>query len=116
MVFQQAADVGISHCALLRHVLSSACQRAGLPAVPSVTPHDITDTALVRHVPAMLYTSARQCHAEMRSAVSNHVTCLVDLLAAALIVSCNSADAAWVWLRHARSVVHNLSGLHPHKQ
>ena len=47
LAFQQAADVGMSHSALLRQVLSSACQRAGLPAIPSIPPQDITSTALV---------------------------------------------------------------------
>ncbi len=47
VIFQQAADVGMSHCALLRHVLSRACVRAGLPPIPPPLTQDITKTALV---------------------------------------------------------------------
>lgn len=47
IVFQQAADVGMSHCTLLRHVLSRACVRAGLPPIPPPIVQDVTDTNLV---------------------------------------------------------------------
>lgn len=46
-VFQQAADVGMSHCTLLRHVLSRACVRAGLPPIPPPIVQDVTETNLV---------------------------------------------------------------------
>ena len=48
VVFQQAADVGMSHCTLLRHVLSTACVRAGLPPIPPPIVQDVTETNLVR--------------------------------------------------------------------
>ncbi|DBA99100.1 TPA: hypothetical protein ACH3X1_014234 [Trebouxia sp. C0004] len=47
VIFQQAADMGMSHSALLRHVLSRACIRAGLPPIPPPIAQDITKTALV---------------------------------------------------------------------
>ncbi|KAL3156643.1 hypothetical protein ABBQ38_000926 [Trebouxia sp. C0009 RCD-2024] len=50
IVFQQAADVGMSHCALLRHVLSRACVRAGLPPIPPPIVQDVTETNLVPYV------------------------------------------------------------------
>ena len=50
VIFQQAADMGMSHSALLRHVLSRACIRAGLPPIPPPFAQDITKTALVSAV------------------------------------------------------------------
>ena len=47
VIFQQAADVGMSHSALLRHVLSRACVRAGLPPTPPPLAQDVTETSLV---------------------------------------------------------------------
>ena len=47
VIFQQAADVGMSHSALLRHMLSRACLRADLPPIPPPFAQDITKTALV---------------------------------------------------------------------
>lgn len=58
VIFQQAADMGMSHSALLRHVLSRACIRAGLPPIPPPFAQDITKTALVSAVAgarALLY-------------------------------------------------------------
>jgi len=54
VIFQQAADMGMSHSALLRHVLSRACIRAGLPPIPPPFAQDITKTALVSAVAGAL--------------------------------------------------------------
>ena len=62
VVFQQAADVGMSHCTLLRHVLSRACVRAGLPPIPPPIVQDVTETNLVG-------TGQLNCHHYMGDAV-----------------------------------------------
>ena len=40
ILFHQAAQVGLSHAATLRHILSSACRRASLP---TLDPPEVTD-------------------------------------------------------------------------
>lgn len=45
-LFQQAAQVGISHAALLRHLLRRTCSRAGLPLPPCPPAEDANLTAL----------------------------------------------------------------------
>ncbi len=65
VIFQQAADMGMSHSALLRHVLSRACIRAGLPPIPPPFAQDITKTALVSAVAgahAVVHMRFLTCH------------------------------------------------------
>jgi hypothetical protein len=48
ILFQQAAEAGLSHQALLRYLVSVACQRAGLPAVPTPFADNPDDTIFAK--------------------------------------------------------------------
>ena len=44
LLFQQAAQAGLSHAAVLRHLVSLAAQRAGREPLPALPPEDIWAT------------------------------------------------------------------------
>ncbi|KAK9819932.1 hypothetical protein WJX72_004090 [[Myrmecia] bisecta] len=46
-LFQQAAEVGLSHSGVLRHILSNACERHGLLPIPPPAYDDLTGSALL---------------------------------------------------------------------
>lgn len=50
-LFQQAAALGVSHQAVLRHVLGGAAARAGLPSVPPPAPDSVDLTLFARLPP-----------------------------------------------------------------
>lgn len=50
-LFAQAAEAGLSHQATLRHVVSSATRRAGLPAIPTPFAENIQRTIFMTLLP-----------------------------------------------------------------
>ena len=58
LLFQQAAQAGLSHAAVLRHLVSLAAQRAGREPLPALPPEDIWATV----TPPLQYSVTKVLH------------------------------------------------------